>query len=140
MQRPRTKTCVCSNCSASRASLCTWYTVSSCRISVLKPKIMRLRLSPFCRFSVVFRSSVLSLSCQGQVRRMKLLLKHVLSLTHLPVKTKLGRSTLRLAQIIYIAPYAGQLFRSLPAPPDALRHRHGSGERDCDPFPVDWPA
>src|SRR6266852_3622695 len=67
-------------------------------------------------------------------------LPNALSLTHLSAKISLERLLLCLAQIIYISCYAGQLFRSLPAPPDAFRHRHGPGERDCDAFVADWPA
>src|SRR5258708_28526915 len=99
-------------------------------MSVLKPKIMRFRLSP-----------VLSTSYRNRFRRIKLLLKRVLSLTHLSAKISLERLLLCLAQIIYTSSsYAGQLFRSLPAAPDASRHRHGPCERDGGPFLADWPA
>src|ERR1700678_1705742 len=135
-QRPLTKTCVCSNCSASRASLCTWYTVSSCRMSVLKPKIMRFRLSRIL-FSILRYARH---SCRNRSGRMKLLSKRVLSLTHLPVKINLERLLLLSAQIIYSSSYAGQLFRSLLAPPDALWHRHDPCERDCHALMADRPA
>src|SRR5271163_1175628 len=98
-------------------------------MSVLKPKIMRFRLSP-----------ALSQFRNDRSRRMKLLLKRVLSLTHPQLKTNLVRLLLHVAKIIYSSSYAGQLFRGLPASHDALRHRLRPGERDCDPFVADWPA
>src|SRR5271157_3702926 len=99
-------------------------------MSVLKPKIMRSRLSP-----------VLSKKCKSETGCSdETTAKTVLSLTLPPAKTNLERLRLRQAQIIYSSSYAGQLFRSLPAPPEAFRHRHGTGSSNCRPFVVDRPA
>src|SRR5580658_2879038 len=106
--------------------------VSSCRMSVLKPKIIGIQAFP---------GGPATFLLSRQVLPDKSTVKNVPFALTLPlVKTSLESLLMLLTQIIYSQSYAGQSFRSVPAPPIALRHRAGACERDCNPFRVGWPA
>src|SRR5262249_44010653 len=55
-------------------------------------------------------------------------------LTLLPMNSNLERLSESSREIIYSSPYAGQLFRQLPAPPAAHACGRNRGERDCHAF------